>query len=361
MSHKKQILRRVALFAGAAFVASGFGLLGATRHAMDQRESEKARQLAAERQRLDQARSYLAQVARRIVRLPVDPAVPGEVQSKYFEDYREGPMYVWATGTKGEFLFGVPSDAFARLNAAYDRYRLVIEKDAYYADRQAFLRQLAGHEDIDFGAVVREDAKKPESDTGLEPEPDSESATRAWRFHRESEEEWHVFSVPIRAESGTVLGNLYLKLHDRHRWDQGPPRDELLEGLTMGLAVSMALSGLFLWFLLPTWVYVDARERGVPRAMLWSLLALISLFVGLIVYLIARPDQTKSLQCPGCGREVNGGAFCPHCGRDLSTAFCSSCRYPLKPDWAFCPACRTEIKPQAAPAPPSEATGAPGA
>jgi hypothetical protein len=357
VAHKKRILRRVALFAGAAFVASGFGLLGDTLKTLEGREVEKARRLAAEKQRLEQARGYLAQVARRIVRLPVDPAVPSEVQSKYFEAYREGPMYVWGTGTKGEFLFGVPADAFARLNTAYDRYHLVIEKDGYYADRQAFLRQLAGHEDIDFGAVIREGAEKSES----EPESQSESATRAWRFHRENEDEWQVFSVPIRGDSGAVLGNLYLKLNDRHRWDQGPFRDELREGLTNGLAALMAVSGLLLWFLLPTWVYVDARERGVPRAMLWSFLVLISLFVGLIVYLIARPEQTRSLQCPGCGREVNGGAFCPHCGRDLSTAFCSSCRYPLKPDWVFCPACRTEIRPQAAPVPPSEGTGATGA
>jgi predicted amidophosphoribosyltransferase len=56
---------------------------------------------------------------------------------------------------------------------------------------------------------------------------------------------------------------------------------------------------------------------------------------------------------------VNGGAFCPHCGRDLSAAFCPTCRYPLKPDWAFCPSCRTEIRPgaplaaRAAEAPPA--------
>ena len=351
MAHKKRILRRVALIAAAVFVVSGLALLVATRLAIERRESQKALRLAAEKQRLEQARTYLAQVARRIVRLPVDPAVPGDVQSKYFEEHREMPMYVWATDTKGEFLFGVPADAFARLNAAYDRYHLVIEKDAYYADRQAFLRHLAGHEDIDFGAVVREDAKAPESEG--ESEPDSDSATRAWRFHRENEDEWQVFSVPIRAESGTVLGNLYLKVDDRHRWDPGPPRDELQEGLTNGLAASMGVSGLLLWFLLPTWVYVDARERGMPRAMLWSFLALISLFVGLVVYLIARPEGASVLRCPGCGREVNGGAFCPHCGRDLSASFCAACRYPLKPDWAFCPSCRTETRAAAPAAEPS--------
>ena len=76
--------------------------------------------------------------------------------------------------------------------------------------------------------------------------------------------------------------------------------------------------------------------------MLWSFLVLISVFIGLVVYLIARPEET-TLKCPGCEREVNGGAYCPHCGHDLSSAFCATCRYPLKPDWGFCPSCRTEV------------------
>jgi predicted amidophosphoribosyltransferase len=83
----------------------------------------------------------------------------------------------------------------------------------------------------------------------------------------------------------------------------------------------------------------------VRRAWLFAFLTVISSLVGLVVYLIARPEDGKTLTCPGCGREVNGGAFCPHCGRDLSAAFCATCRYPLKPEWAFCPSCRTEIKP----------------
>jgi len=70
----------------------------------------------------------------------------------------------------------------------------------------------------------------------------------------------------------------------------------------------------------------------------------ISSLIGLVVYLISRPENGKTLTCPGCGREVNGGAFCPHCGRDLSASFCATCRYPLKPEWAFCPSCRTETK-----------------
>ena len=38
----------------------------------------------------------------------------------------------------------------------------------------------------------------------------------------------------------------------------------------------MAASIAFLWVLLPTWVYVDARERGVRRAPLFAFLTVIS-------------------------------------------------------------------------------------
>jgi hypothetical protein len=119
--------------------------------------------------------------------------------------------------------------------------------------------------------------------------------------------------------------------------------------------VTAALSFVFLWILLPTWVYVDARERGVRRAPLFAFLTVLSSLVGLVVYLIARPEDRRALTCPGCAREVNGGAFCPHCGRDLSRSFCPACRYPLQADWAYCPACRTETKAQVAGAPVPEA------
>jgi hypothetical protein len=138
-------------------------------------------------------------------------------------------------------------------------------------------------------------------------------------------------------------------------WESATPDGQPLEAVFRVCAGLMAASIAALWVLLPTWVYVDARERGVRRAPLFAFLTVISSLVGLVVYLIARPEELKRLTCPGCAREVNGGAFCPHCGRDLSSAICSACRYPLKPDWAFCPACRNEIKPQPVGTPVPEA------
>ena len=90
------------------------------------------------------------------------------------------------------------------------------------------------------------------------------------------------------------------------------------------------MSFAFLWVLLPTWVYVDARERGVRRAPLFAFLTVLSSLVGLVVYLISRPEDARTLACPGCAREVNGGAFCPHCGRDLSSSFCADVPLPAQ-------------------------------
>jgi len=332
MTQKKQILRRVALIAVAVFVAAGSALLaGAWLYESWRNRQEHNRALAHE-QRLAEARDYLAQAARRIVRLPVDPVVPADLQSRYFEESARRRTYVWGMATSGDFLFGVPAEAFARVNHAWDRHRQELEKDGFYPDRQAFLRRLVGHDDVDFAAVDGGDAETPR-----------------WRAYREDERDWPLFSVPIKGQDGSLLGTLYMKLEPQ-RWE-APPRHEILEGIGGGLGVVTGAAGILLWFLLPTWVYVDARERGMTRARLWFVLVFISLFVGLLVYLIARPEQARALPCPGCGREVNGGAFCPHCGHDLSAAFCAACRYPLKPDWAFCPSCRTEIRPAGTMAP----------
>lgn len=339
MTERRRILRRAARITTLSFGAAGLALLAVTAIYEDWRQGRLAERERAREQRIAEAREYLAQAARRVTRLPVDPAVQADIQSRHFEERRTTRLLIWATDNAGAFLFGVPGDEFARLNAAYDRHRQQLDKDGFYPDRQAFLQRLAGHDEIDFG-VVEDGPRQPSG----------------WRYRR-VEEGFRVYSVPMKAEDGGVIGTLYLKVSWPYEWD---PRSELGDVAQGVLAAVLALSGLFLWFLLPTWVYVDARERGVPRARLWALLTFISLVVGLVVYLIARPEQATVLSCPGCGREVNGGAFCPHCARDLAAAFCSACRYPLKPDWLFCPSCRSEVRRPAAGGPPAGGSPAAG-
>jgi hypothetical protein len=110
-------------------------------------------------------------------------------------------------------------------------------------------------------------------------------------------------------------------------WFRRDDRKEVVATVAAGIA---GVSFTFLWILLPTWVYVDGTERGVRRARLFAFLTVLSSLIGLVVYLIARPEGGKALVCPGCAREVNGGSYCPHCGRDLSSAFCGD--LPLPPE-----------------------------
>jgi hypothetical protein len=335
MSTKKKLITRMALWTGGilavALLVAGAALLA--RHS--DREQWEENQKAEKQQIVERSRKYLAELAKRIDKLPVDATVVAEIESRYFDEQASGPMRVWAMGTSGEFLFGVPKETFSRLNAVYDREITPRLKQGVFLDRQSFF---LGHVGEGSDLVLPEDLIE-----------DEEASADVWgrlRRYVERSEGGFVLSAPLKTADGVALGSLYLKreapARQWYRGDEGPEGVASVAGGVAGLAFT------FLWILLPTWVYVDGTERGVRRAWLFAFLTVISSLVGLVVYLISRPEDGKSLVCPGCGREVNGGAFCPHCGRDLSAAFCATCRYPLKPEWAFCPSCRTEIKPPSA-------------
>jgi hypothetical protein len=331
MSTKKRLITRMAVWAAgvlaAALLVTGGALL-AHRAEREQWEADRAQE---RREVLERSRKYLGELAKRIERLPVDPALVAEVESRYFDERPGGEMRVWAMGTGGEFLFGVPRETFSRLNAVYDREVTPRLEQGAFLDRQAFL---LGQVDEDFDFATLE-------------EPGEAGASMAavlqrLRRHADGSSGAFVLSSPLKSADGAALGSLYLRREAPERdWYRGEG-PETVAGAAAGVA---ALAFLFLWILLPTWVYVDASERRVRRAWLFAFLTVLSSLVGLVVYLIARPEEGRALVCPDCAREVNGGAFCPHCGRDLSSSFCATCRYPLKPDWAFCPSCRTEIKP----------------
>jgi hypothetical protein len=355
METKKKLILRLGLGCLVALVLSlaALGLAALREHAY-RRSQEQERQSQREAT-VERSRKFLAEIARRITTLPVDATVLGEIESRYFEEYPRGRMHVWAMGPSGEFLFGVPREAFDKLNGIYDRDVRPLLEDGIFVDRQTFLRRLVDEsEDIDEKAFAGTGAKVEEG----EGEPAREPAERAWeRWGRRGDESDRssVLSTPLKTADGQALGNLYVKTTFA---PQSYERDEADAALANAAGVGAVASLCALWMLLPTWVFVDARGRGVRRAALFAFLTVLSAVVGLVVYLIARPEDPRTLSCPGCGREVDGGAFCPHCGRDLSAAFCAACRYPLKPDWVYCPACRAEIKPQPpAPAGTAEVAG----
>jgi hypothetical protein len=331
MSTKKKLITRLALVAGAILAVALLvgGVCLARLHVDEQRwrdEQKRERQQVVER-----SRQYLGELAKKIDKLPVNPTLVGEIEARYFEERTRGALHVWAMGTGGDLLFGVPKESFSRLNAVYDREVTPRLKEGIFFDRQSFfLGHLDGGDDLGLPEELTADGKE------------SPGGWASLRRHEDRSGRTFVLSAPLKTAEGVALGSLYLKREaGEPDWYRRDERKNVVAVVAAGIA---ALSLTFLWILLPTWVYVDGTERGVRRARLFAFLTVLSSLIGLVVYLIARPEGGKALACPGCGREVNGGSFCPHCGRDLSAAFCATCRYPLKPEWAFCPSCRTETK-----------------
>lgn len=62
------------------------------------------------------------------------------------------------------------------------------------------------------------------------------------------------------------------------------------------------------------WVARDAKNRGMDSAILWMILVMFTGIIGLIIYLLTRP-QGNVIACPHCGnKRLQVSAKCPHCG-----------------------------------------------
>lgn len=62
------------------------------------------------------------------------------------------------------------------------------------------------------------------------------------------------------------------------------------------------------------WVARDAKARGMDSAILWMLLVFFTGFIGLIIYILVRP-QGNMVQCSNCGnKRLQASVKCPHCG-----------------------------------------------
>jgi double zinc ribbon protein len=341
---RKKILRRAALIGVAVFVVAA---ATAVSMGLVVRRVEARRRVLATEELAQLAREYqgyLDETAKTIKGLPVDPKVIGEIQTRHYQQRPALWLYVWASSNAGEFQFGVPSDAFARLNIAYDQNRDVIVKDNHFANRDQFLRTLLHH------TQRIEPAEPGEASDSDDRRGPRRRETSWWRFYDENED-WSFrhdrvifLSSPIQDAAGATVGNLSLKLVDLKGPGPESKADEVPEGIMIGGVIAMVASVIWLWFLLPSWVYIDAQQRHVPRPLLWSLLTLIGSVFALLVYLVSRPTDTGEFRCPKCSKMLNGSkAGCPYCGADLSAVFCPQCQYPLKPGWSFCPSCRSAL------------------
>ena len=107
----------------------------------------------------------------------------------------------------------------------------------------------------------------------------------------------------------------------------------------LGVVFDLEIPGLLFtlsWVIPPIWVARDARRRGVENPLLWVVFVLLTWFVGLVVYLILRPQEPLVMECDGCGKEFERVVFgsetdavdCPECGsketkKQLSVFSCS--------------------------------------
>jgi hypothetical protein len=289
--------------------------------------------------------SYIKELAAKIKSTQLSPGFLSQVQSEIIFD-RQKPgaykRYVWMSGVNDDLIFGLPKEDFAVLNARYQKYSDVIEYDGYYKSRNDFFDKLIDVQDklnlnIFNNGIANEDVRNVRFYHFAD----------AYKYFRPY---FTTFSTQVFDNEGKFLGVLYMKVNDlaneNKYFSQMWQMDFYwsYQSIVQISAYACLIALLFLWFLLPTWVYADAELRGVKRPLSWVILTVTTFVFGLIIYIIIRPSTGKTLYCPKCFGELDGtNTFCPHCGYDISTAYCRECNYPIKDGWKYCPECRTEI------------------
>lgn len=133
--------------------------------------------------------------------------------------------------------------------------------------------------------------------------------------------------------------------------------------LNVYISAAVFVIGAFLFALyagLIVWTVRDVRRRtrDVLALIMAVLLVLVFGVLGLLIYMLLRPQTTlaeeyeRSLAeesllqdvgekhvCPGCQRRVEGDfVVCPHCHQQLRLR-CVGCGRLLDPDWDVCPYC----------------------
>lgn len=349
---RKKLVKRLILGAVIVFLASGavniFEIFyhDSIRASRDKEKSERIAKLTESYQK------YLDETAAKITGVSIDPGLLSRIKSDVFGKMPNAKLYLWMSDTEGNFLFGVPAPVFSRLNKGFDKFRGVIESDGYYLDRNDFLVKLVDrHKEVKF---YKSDVTPPARPKKLKfsrlggeiPRPGEKNTWRFYEKYYSYGETTLSLSAPVLDENNRVIGDLLLKVDDSTLYNKYLGESSAVNRTFFdAFHVIFGASALFLWFLLPTWVYIDAREREVKNIYLWIILTLVSFGFGALIYLITRPQALKSFHCPDCHGELNGTkAFCPFCGFDLSGTFCPDCQYPIKPEWQFCPNCRFDIK-----------------
>lgn len=84
-------------------------------------------------------------------------------------------------------------------------------------------------------------------------------------------------------------------------------------GGSVALLVTIIICLFVLNIAFLVWIVRDAKSRGMDNSVLWMILVMFTSFIGLIIYLLARP-QGALVQCPNCHlKRLKVSAICPHC------------------------------------------------
>jgi hypothetical protein len=121
-------------------------------------------------------------------------------------------------------------------------------------------------------------------------------------------------------------------------WMLIAPRPPLPVRIALGLALGVFI---FLYGFLVSYVYGDARRRGM-RAGIWALVAAcVPHALGFIAYFLLRDPVLRP--CGGCGGPARRDfAFCPQCGTGLREV-CPGCRRPFEAAYRHCVHCGTRL------------------
>ncbi len=67
------------------------------------------------------------------------------------------------------------------------------------------------------------------------------------------------------------------------------------------------------WVFVAVWAAKDAKSRGMDNGALWVVLILFTGVIGLIIYIVSRP-QGDLYSCEDCGKKrLRESRRCPHC------------------------------------------------
>lgn len=341
---KKKLIRRIAIITASVFLLA-FVLFWIFEKMMSSARSRAHQKVESRIEKVvNENQEYLNQVAQQFKEFPADQRILSKINSEIIKKQNEIRLMLWMSDTTGAFVSGIPSPLFSRMNNFYDKYEDTAEREKYFINRDDFLNKSAVvFAENQFGVIQR---RYVVNDFTREQSEIIRLVDQIKEFsHWGRKQRWVNLTTPVFNPNGKLIGNLYLVVDDikndtlYHRFYSGN-----LDGWQGFMGFLTIFSGIVLWFLLPTWVYIDARERDVKNPVWWAILQVIAPVFGTIVYFITRPATLKVNLCPSCEHEINGDRpYCPYCGFDITSVLCPECQYPIQTGWAFCPSCRTDL------------------